>query len=305
MRISSSAQHRVRQAVADLGYRPNRTARILRTATTKTIGVISDFVASGQFGSHMLAGASAAAREVDHVLVIGETQGDDELEASLIDEMIDRQVDGIVYARVVTAEIDAPPALADHRTVLLNCVDPASSITAVLPDERAGGRAAAEVMIRAGRAHDLVVVGEDPTPRALAGPLRVAGIGEALAAHGHAVRATIASDWAVAPAYDAVHAWLASGQRAAGFICLNDRISMGAYQALAEFGLRVPEDVSIVSFDGSELSAWLRPSLTSVALPYARLGAEAVRLLMDPEGATAGVVRVSMPVLTRDSIALQ
>jgi LacI family transcriptional regulator len=119
------------------------------------------------------------------------------------------------------------------------------------------------------------------------------------------VRATIVSDWAVAPAYDAVRAWLATGERAAGFICLNDRISMGAYQALAEQGLRVPEDVSIVSFDGSELSAWLRPSLTSVALPYAQLGAEAVRLLMDPDGAAAGVVHVPMPVLTRDSIALQ
>src|SRR6476646_6017561 len=59
MRSSRRTQQRVLDAVAELGYRPNRSFRSLHTRTTETIGVISDFVASGMFASRMLAGANA------------------------------------------------------------------------------------------------------------------------------------------------------------------------------------------------------------------------------------------------------
>jgi LacI family transcriptional regulator len=61
---------------------------------------------------------------------------------------------------------------------------------------------------------------------------------------------------------------------------MNDRIAMGAYEAVREFSLRIPDDVSVVSFDGSELAGWLRPTLTSVEIPYAELGATATAVLM-------------------------
>ena len=82
----------------ELDYRPNWSARTLRGSSTQTIGVISDFVASGDFASRLLSGASAAARRFDHVIVIGETLGNPEVERLLVEEMLDRQVDGILYA---------------------------------------------------------------------------------------------------------------------------------------------------------------------------------------------------------------
>jgi LacI family transcriptional regulator len=84
-------------------------------------------------------------------------------------------------------------------------------------------------------------------------------------------------------------------------ICLNDRIAMGAYQALAAHGLRVPDDVSVVSFDGSELAGWLRPEVTSVALPHSGLGALAVHTLMAKEPAS-GVIRLPMTVSRGGSV---
>ena len=62
----------------------------------------------------------------------------------------------------------------------------------------------------------------------------------------------------------------------------NDRIAMGVYQAAHEFGMRVPDDVSVVSFDDSDLAGWLRPKLTSVAIPHFEMGRRAVELLLDP-----------------------
>ena len=72
---------------------------------------------------------------------------------------------------------------------------------------------------------------------------------------------------------------------------------MGAYQALAERGLARPRATSsVVSFDGSALATWLRPQLTSVAIPFAELGALAVRTVLDPDGRRAGVRRSRWPL---------
>jgi len=85
--------------------------------------VISDHVASGAYASRMLTGAFTAARACNHLLVIGETEGDPDVEGRLIGEMLDRQVDGILYATLATSEVPVPPLLADHRLVMLNCLD--------------------------------------------------------------------------------------------------------------------------------------------------------------------------------------
>src|SRR4029078_10092249 len=93
MRISSDATKRVQKAAAELQYRPNRNARGLRTATTATIGVISDHVASGAYASRMLTGAFTAARACNHLLVVGETEGDPDAGGRRRATAVDAQVD--------------------------------------------------------------------------------------------------------------------------------------------------------------------------------------------------------------------
>lgn len=302
MRIAAATVDRVREAIDELGYRPNRVAQNLRTSTTKTIGVLSDHVASGAYASAMLTGASAAARRSDHLVVIGESQGDPELEALLIQEMLDRKVDGIVYTRLVTSTIVVPESLRAQRVVLLNCVDEERSLPALLPDEHGGGRVAVEALAQAGAVDELWVVGEDPTPGALAGPLRMAGIREVLEELGHPLAGVVSCPWATREAHDAVHHWLMSGVRPSAMVCLNDRVAMGAYQALATHGLDVPGDVSVVSFDGSELATWLRPPVSSIGLPYAVLGERAVEVLTGSEQLVPGIQWVPMGMAAGGSV---
>jgi LacI family transcriptional regulator len=304
MRISSQTQQRVRGAAEELDYRPNRSARSLRTRTTKTIGVITDFVASGMFASRMLSGANAAARALDHVLVISETEGDPSVEKVLIDEMLERRVDGVLYVTRTTVRAPAPRGVPEGRLLMLNCVDPDRTITSVLPDEHAGGRTATEAILASGIDGEVYVVGEDPSPHALAGPLRLAGIRERLAEQHLDVSGVVACEWSVGAAYDAMSAWLGAGHRPRGLICLNDRVAMGVYQALAEHRLVVPRDVSVVSFDGSELASWLRPHVTSVALPFEGMGELAVRLLLDPGRTGSESHLVPMPLVAGASVAM-
>ncbi|GIM65186.1 LacI family transcriptional regulator [Planomonospora venezuelensis] len=281
MRIAPATVAKVQAAVADLGYRPNRSARSLRTRRTATVGLVSDQIAGEQYGSSMLTGASLAARELDHLVVMGESGGDPELERLLIEEMLERDVDGVVYATRTARTVHLPHGLRGVRSVLLNCEDPDERLPSVVPDDEGGGRAAVATLLAAG-AREVWVVGEDPVPEATAGPRRMAGIRAELATHGLDVAGLVRCDWSVTEGFEATSRWLAGGGRADGLVCMNDRLAMGVYQALAEAGLRVPDDVSVVSFDGSALAGWLRPALTSVELPFTELGALAVRRLLDP-----------------------
>lgn len=302
MRIALDTQVRVRKAAVELAYRPNPAARSLRTASSRTVGMISDFLASGHFASQMITGASQAARDQDHVIVVGESGGDPEVESLLIEEMLDRRVDGILYATEATKEIRIPPVLEHQRTVLLNCVDRSANLSAVVPDEYQGGRSAAEELLAGGVHGAIHVVGEEPTTGVTARWLRMDGLRDGLRGGGAKVAGEIACEWAVPAAYEAVDAFLGSSPPPGALVCLNDRIAMGAYQALAEHGHTVPGDVSVVSFDGSDLARWLRPRLTSIALPYAELGSRAVEMLLVDAPPSTGVERLPMPVLRGGSV---
>lgn len=282
MRISGETERKVQAAMRDLEYRPNLNARSLRSSRTRTIGVLSDFVASGSFSSQLLTGASAAARACDHLLVIGESLGDPDAERLLLEDMADRQVDGLIYATRSASRVRLPAGMSGVDVVLLNCIDPDVDLPAVLPDDVAGGRMAVDQLVSAGVTGEVYVVGEDPTPEATAGRDRLRGIQAALTEVGRPLAGVVRCPWDVAPAHDAVASWLSTGARPDALICLNDRIAMGVYQALSEHDLRVAEDVSVISFDGSDLAGWLRPRLTTLALPFTEMGTKAVQILMEP-----------------------
>lgn len=93
---------------------------------------------------------------------------------------------------------------------------------------------------------------------------------------------------------------LASGQRPTGLICLNDRLAFGSYQAMAEHGLRVPDDISVVSFDDDVVASYLRPGLTTAAIPYEEMGRRAMEMLLSD--AEAEHLLVHMPLRVRDSV---
>lgn len=302
MRISPDTTERVLATASALGYRPNMSARSLRTARTATIGLVSDYLATGHYASHMLLGAATAARTSNHVLLIGETAGDPEVEALLIADMLSRQVDGIIYATLTNSQVTVPETLLNGRTVLLNCHDPLAGLPSVTPDEVAGGRAAVAALCKGRPPGRIVVVGEDPNSAGVAGPKRLRGIFAECADRKLVIETVLACDWAVPAARETIRAWLQAGERADSLICMNDRIAFGAYQALDAAGLRIPEDVSLVSFDGTELATWLQPSLTSVSLPLAEIGELAVQVLRGDQDCV-GQLLVPMPVLDGESIA--
>ena len=303
-RMSPEARGRILAAVDELGYRPNLVARSLRTARTDTYGFVSDSVTITRHASGILRGALAAARDADSFLLIAETAGDPAQEQDAIRSLLDRGVDGIVFAAMKSREPLAhllPPGL---RTVNVNVADPRTA--SVLPDEFEGGRHAVHVLADAGHVGIALVgsgiddVGPDVSYTARR---RLEGIAAATAERGVDVVAAVpCDDWQVEVGLAAVRELL-TRSRPTALLCLNDRLAVGAYHALAEAGLRVPQDVSVASFDDDEIAATLRPGLTTVAIPHEEMGRLAVELLLSGDELPGGDVLVSMALHERASVA--
>lgn len=312
MRISADVEARVLQAVRDTGYRPNRVSRSLRTGTTDTIGFVSDTVSTTPFAGHLIWGALDAARERGHLLFIAETEGDLELEHQLIEAMHDRQVDGIVLASMYTRKITPPKTLLEGHAVLLNALPAGrSTITSVIPDEAGAGRVATQALLNAGHHDGICLIGAGPgdtlAPKgSIAAVERLQGILATLREAGVPVSDAVGcSDWQPDQGFEATRQLLKRSPRPSALICFNDRLALGAYQALADARLDVPADVSVVSFDDEFFASWIRPQLTTVALPHYELGRAAVRLLLDQVSADRPeprIHRIPMQLRERSSI---
>ena len=312
MRISSEVEARVVRAARETGYRPNILSRGLRTGATQTIGFVSDTIATTRFAGDLIRGALEAAREHEHLLFVGETEADPQLQRQLIDAMHDRQVHGIVLASMYTRKLSVPKALLAGPAVLLNAL-PArpAAIASVVPDEREAGRTAARVLIGAGHRDRIYAIGAGPQPNrvpkgGVAAMQRLHGITETLAsADLQLAGALLCTEWEPEAGFEATRRLLDKHEPDA-VICLNDRLAVGVLQALTEAGLRVPGDVSVISFDDDPIASWVKPQLTTIALPHYELGRKSIEVLLDVEHQAhengPQIHRVPMPLRERESV---
>jgi len=301
MRISADAEERVTRAARELSYRPNLLARSLRTNLSHTIGMVSDVVATEPFAGDLVRGSMTSALLLERLMFVGETGGDAGVEQHLVQSMLDRGVDGFLYAAMYTRAVRPSPLLRGQALVLLNCVARQKGVPCVVPDDRSAGRTAARALLDAGHREGIYLVGETPA-NVLAARDRLAGVEAELAADGVALAGRVDTLWWPGAAHEAVGKLLASDVRPSALVCLNDRIALGAYQALGDVGLRAPSDVSLVSFDDSDLASWMDPGLDSVAIPHFEMGRRAVELLL-ADKRRSGVHRVVMGLHSRGSIA--
>jgi LacI family transcriptional regulator len=194
--------------------------------------------------------------------------------------LLSRRVDGIM---VVGAQTDPRPSLGHDLPVpVVYAYAPSDDPTdvSITPDNRAGGRTAAEHLIALGRRHIAHISGD---PGFAAAQDRTAGAQEALAAAGlEIVGDVLYSDWNEHWGRDATALLLERFPEIDGIICASDQIARGALDTLRELGRRVPDDVAVVSFDNWEVLATnSRPELSSVDFNLADLGRAAARAIFD------------------------
>jgi LacI family transcriptional regulator len=280
-KISEPTRRRVLAAVDQLGYRPNRSAQNLRTRRSATIGFVIHEVADESALGPAISGAHDAAWRHGSRLIMVNTDRSPKVLNSAIEDLLDRQVDTIVVAVVGTRRITLPETVDRVPTILLNCFTAGTAQPCVLPSEVAGGRAAAQLALDAGHTEISYLAG---LPGVWATRARVRGYREALAAAGvdQGKQHLMFGTYRVDSGYNLTKQLMASGPLPTAIMCGNDRMAIGTLLALAEAGLRVPSDVSVIGYDDQiRLAAEVRPALTTVRLPYYDMGRWAAEHLLD------------------------
>lgn len=302
--IPEQTRSRVLLAAADLNYRPNAGARALASQKSRLLGLITEIV-TAPFAVDLIKGAQDQARLDDRLLLIGSSESDEAMQAAAVETMLEHRVEGLIFAATWHRAVSVPAAAASVPVVMVNCFDPDGRFPSIVPDEISGGHTATRRLIEAGHTR-IGFVNLDPKIPAALG--RRAGYERALAEAGIAVDPSlIVSGYATADrGYQAAAALLDGPNPPTALFCGNDRMAMGAYDAIKERGLRIPEDIAVVGFDNQELiAAYLRPSLTTVALPFQEMGTRGVHLLVDDSTSrSARTVRVTAecPLIERHSV---
>jgi len=307
--IAQATRERVWAAVERLGYRPNAIARGLRRDTTDTIGFVSDAVATTPFAGQMIQGAQDAAWEQGKLLLLVNTGGDPAVEARALATLVDRRVDGIVYATMYHRVVTPSRQLREVTAVLLDAEAADGSLPSVVPDEESAAFTATSIMLGAGHQRIGFLNSADASPAASG---RLAGYRRALEARVVPFDESIVRSCRAVQGggYDAARALIGVEDPPTALLCFNDQIAMGAYQALLERNLKIPGDFAVVGFDDHELIApCLRPGLSTVALPHYEMGWWAVEHLLEliegsmPDRRTPVVQhRMRCPYVARQSV---
>ncbi|GGX00943.1 LacI family transcriptional regulator [Pigmentiphaga litoralis] len=290
---------RVMQAADDLGFRPNRVAAGLRTGRSRLVGVVLPDIGNPIFPS-ILWGLEQVLAEQGYVPIVVNVGADTQRQRFIIDQMVGRQVDGLVLA---TAERD--DAILDHcvkegiPVVIVNRGEDIGRVSCVVSDNRLAMRLTVDHLVGLGHRK----IGQISGPHTLStGFLRKEGFIDAVKANGLKKAQWVSIDSTAYTREAGQVACAALLDRLPGLTAIaasNDLVALGCYDVLRSRGLRCPEDISVVGHNDMPFVDALYPALTTIRIPLREMGAHAGRLILQriAEPASDGVSIVLRPEL--------
>jgi len=280
--VSPAMRDRVMAVAHELNFRPNAVARSLRTTGTQTLGlVVSDLL--NPFFTELARAVEDTARRAGYSVIVGNADEDPDQQDHYVRILLERQVDGlIVVPTAVTSPLLHEAAKNAHNLVLVD--RPAADVYApmVLADGTQAIDELVDHLVATGR-HDLAVIaGPD---QAGTSRQRLAAFQAATARHGMPLteRRIWRGDFRRASGRAAMADLLAARERPDAVFVANGSMALGVLELLAERGSdtpRVPHDIALAVFDDMPWFSLLRPTLTAIEQPTARLGERAVHMLL-------------------------
>jgi DNA-binding LacI/PurR family transcriptional regulator len=277
--VRPETRERILAAAHRLRYRPNALARGLKTATTTTFGLLVPSLRNPVYAS-IVRGAVTEAWRLGYVVLVAEDDGTVTEQAweRLVEE---GRIDGILVASVAPGR-PVLQLLADSHVpyVFVNRRQPGSGRNVFMREEDAG-RIAASHLLDLGHTRLAHIAG----PLALdTAQRRAAGFNEIVVAAGLEPPTVVEAEFDEASAFAAMGQLMELGSPPTGVFISNLNQAIGALCGARRRGIRVPDDVSLVSYDDDPLAEFLEVALTAIRMPLVELGVAAIGALADQIG---------------------
>jgi DNA-binding LacI/PurR family transcriptional regulator len=280
--VAEATRHRVLEAAAKLGYRPNVIARTLATRRSRMIAIVVSYLQNQFYPLFVERSSQLLQKHGYHTLLFvsdGHETARPEVD-ELVLEMMQYQVDGIILASATLSSALAKNChLAGVPVVMFNRVAPVPGVHTVASDNVAGGRVAARALVAGGFQRIAFIAGlEDSSTNRD----REEGFRDELRRHGRRVFARAVGHYNFEHAARAARDLFTGTDIPDAVFVANDHMAFAVLDTLRnELGLRVPEDVAVIGFDNVPQAAWGGYSLTTIEQDLDLMTDAAVSILIN------------------------
>lgn len=285
-RVSAATRERVLASIAQLDYRPNLSARSLRSGRTGVIGLAIPELSLAYFAQLADAVIEEAERR-DLIVLIEQTRGGDRSrELELLRGPRRQLTDGLIFSPFGMTEADTASLDIGSPLVLLGERLPDANVDRVTMRNAEAGAAATTSLVRLGRER-VAVIGAHLDARMGSAVLRYDGYVRALREHGLELRDELVVEvdlWHRSNGARAMRELLARDEPFDALFAMNDELALGALRVLQEEGIDVPSDVALIGFDNVDEGRFSRPSLSTVDPGRPEIAKMAIDLLLERIG---------------------
>ncbi|WNM25621.1 LacI family DNA-binding transcriptional regulator [Demequina capsici] len=317
--VSAETRRKVLEMAAKYNYVPNASARSLKAHSTNVIAVLVQgelspiFLPMIQMFEERIKGTEFSMM----LTFIPDDEADPETLARIVR---DRKISGVVFLGRYGDRAKGAMAgqrLAEMGTPLVFCTTTDFSGTrmvhsSVSVDDRGASRAMTQHLLEQGHREIAYVAAGGPGDVEQVWALRIEGFRDAMIEWPEPTKATVVDSalpdhlYTMDNGYESMLAALDGGLEATAVMAVCDAVAVGLYRALAERGIQVPQDMSVVGFDDIDIASYTVPALTTVRQPLERIVEESTRAILDaitnPDG-SAGTIFVPAEIIDRDSVA--
>jgi DNA-binding LacI/PurR family transcriptional regulator len=276
--VSKNARNQILKAAKEMGYKPNLSARSLRTDQSNTIGIIVDDLLS-PFTPPIVRGIQDYLSGHEFLSLIVNSDWNLELEQEAIRTLLSRPVDGIIFVEYSHLTVSDVLEQSKKPHVFVHRLFGTSIKNSIVPDDFYGAALAVRHLVELGYKRIAYINGPESWHTS---KNRLAGYKAELEESRLEFDAQLVlpGDWEFEGGYEAAMKLLNLAQPPRAIFAANDLMALGAIQAIHDNGLNVPKDVAIVGYDNRNFTKFVRPRITTVSMPVYEMGWTAAELLL-------------------------
>jgi LacI family transcriptional regulator len=303
--VKPQTRKKVFEAIERLGYRPNAVARGLASKKTTTVGVVIPDISNTMY-SEVVRGIEDIANMYHYNMILCNSDKKKEKEIRVINTLLEKQVDGLLFMGGIVTEEHIEAFRNSVPIVLCATTDENRIMPSVDINHEEAAYDAVKLLIENGHKRIGMICGnlQDPSN----GFARYQGYKRALAEANLPFLESYVriGNYRYESGIETMDYFLHLEERPTAIFAATDEMAIGAIHAIQDGGLRVPEDISVISVDNIRMASMVRPQLTTIAQPMYDIGAVSMRLLtklMKKEPVSSPVVVLPHETILRQSVA--